>query len=246
MAKISKEIWSINNVQIPVRIYRERRRNNRISIAKDAVNLRIPNWGASILQGGYKRWAYDWLVEQFIKDPSLKERFTPKVYKNGDEFRTHFEVYKIFVTRSKRATSTSKLELNTIFLNLNQDISILEESKTTKTLIARMIAQKEHPRVLSRIQDINEKYFGKLTITGVRIKNNSSNWGSCSVKGNLNVSTKTLFAPAFVQDYIFVHELAHRIEMNHSANYWKIVEKVMPDYKQAEKWIKIHGKECDF
>lgn len=240
------EIWSINNVQIPVRIYRERRRNNRISIAKDAVNLRIPNWGASILHGNYKGWAYDWLVEQFKKDPSLQERFTPKIYKNGDEVKTYFEVYSVFVKRSQRATSSAKIEQNVIFINLNQQISLLEESKTSKMLIARMIAKKEHPRVLSRINEINEKYFGNLTISGVRIKNNSSNWGSCSMYGNINISTKTLFAPAFVQDYIFVHELSHRLEMNHSAKYWKIVEQVMPGYKQAEKWIKLHGKECDF
>jgi len=246
MAKISKEIWSINKLQIPVRIYRERRRSNRISIAKDAVNLRIPNWGASVLHGNYKQWAYDWLVEQFTKDPSLADRFTPKVYKNGDEVKTHFEVYQIFVKRSRRATSSGKLKQNSIFIDLNQDISILEESKTSKTLIARMIAKKEHPRVEGRIKEINEKYFGNLKITGVRIKNNSSNWGSCSAKGNLNISLRTLFAPAFVQDYIFVHELAHRIEMNHSAKYWKIVEQVMPDYKRAEKWIKTHGRTCEF
>ena len=246
MAKISKEIWSINNVQIPVRIYRERRRNNRISIAKDAVNLRIPNWGATILHGNYKRWAYEWLIEQLAKDPSLLERFTPKIFSNGDQVKTYFEIYSIYVKRSQRATSSGKIEHNAIFIDLNQEISPREESKTVRTLISRMIGRNEKPRVASRINEINEKYFGNLDITGVRIKNNSSNWGSCSANGNINISTRTLFAPSFVQDYIFVHELAHRLEMNHSAKYWKIVGDVMPDYKRAEKWIKAHGKECDF
>lgn len=245
MAKLSHEIWRINDIDIPVRIYRERRNNNRISIAKDGVNIRISIWSISLGSPNYKRWAYDWLLVQFENNPVLLERFKTRIYENGDLIQTHFHRYELIIQKSVRKTSSARLKGDRLFIKLNIELSPPEQSKTIKALVARSIAKREQPRVAERIQEINQTYFNNLPISDVRIKNNSSNWGSCSVKGNINISVRTLFAPAQVQDYIFIHELAHRIEMNHSHRYWAIVEKVMPEYKRAEAWLKDHGKECE-
>ena len=78
------------------------------------------------------------------------------------------------------------------------------------------------------------------------MKYNHSNWGSCSSKGNINLSTRLLFAPDDVIDYVIIHELAHRIEMNHSPRFWKLVSDAMPDYKEKEKWLKVHGGKLGF
>ena len=92
---------------------------------------------------------------------------------------------------------------------------------------------------------INKHYFGHA-VKSLRLKYNKSNWGSCSNSGNINLSTRLLMAPQWVLDYVIVHELAHMNEMNHSKKYWTIVEKVYPEYKKAEKWLKAYGSTCDF
>ena len=79
--------------------------------------------------------------------------------------------------------------------------------------------------------------FGRITI-----RNQKSRWGSCSAKGNLNFNVALMRAPLEVLDYVVVHELCHRIELNHSARFWKEVERVLPNYKEQEKWLKEHGK----
>ncbi len=80
--------------------------------------------------------------------------------------------------------------------------------------------------------------YGRITI-----RNQRTRWGSCSGKGNLNFNCLLMLAPEQVQDYVVVHELCHRLEMNHSARFWSEVERVFPDYRIAKQWLKEHGEE---
>ena len=89
------------------------------------------------------------------------------------------------------------------------------------------------------------EYFSKLmgvTYGRITIRNQKTRWGSCSSKGNLNFNCLLMMTPPEVIDYVVVHELCHRKEMNHSKQFWSEVEKVLPDYKKAEKWLKDEGK----
>ena len=78
--------------------------------------------------------------------------------------------------------------------------------------------------------------YGRITI-----RNQRTRWGSCSSKGNLNFNCLLMLTPPEVIDYVVVHELCHRREMNHSTRFWNEVEKVLPDYKVAKKWLKENG-----
>ena len=81
----------------------------------------------------------------------------------------------------------------------------------------------------------------QVTYGRISIREQKTRWGSCSSKGNLNFNWRLIFAPEDVLDYIVVHELAHRKEMNHSPAFYAVVASVLPDYKKEQRWLKEHG-----
>ena len=111
--------------------------------------------------------------------------------------------------------------------------------------MSRVIADDFLPEIARRVQEWNKIYFRKA-IKSIRLKYNHSNWGSCSQDGNINLSSRLLFAPDDVIDYVIVHELSHLVEMNHSDRFWKVVADVMPNYEEKEKWLSKNGALCDF
>lgn len=78
--------------------------------------------------------------------------------------------------------------------------------------------------------------FGRVTI-----RCQQTRWGSCSSRGNLNFNCLLMLAPEGVLDYVVVHELAHRKQMNHSALFWQEVARECPDYKKSLRWLKDRG-----
>lgn len=106
-----------------------------------------------------------------------------------------------------------------------------EELQELATQAMKLIPQKVH--YYAQIIGVT---YGRITM-----RNQRTRWGSCSGKGNLNFNCLLLLMPEEVLDYVVVHELCHRKEMNHSARFWEEVEKILPDYRQRRKWLKDNG-----
>ena len=119
----------------------------------------------------------------------------------------------------------------------------LEAEPTEKLTREKVIALAEEAL---KVIPARVEYFAKVigvTYGKITIRNQKTRWGSCSSKGNLNFNCLLMLAPPEVLDYVVVHELCHRKQMNHSKAFWSEVEKVLPDYKEARKWLKEEGSQ---
>ncbi|HEX4141091.1 MAG TPA: SprT family zinc-dependent metalloprotease [Candidatus Methylacidiphilales bacterium] len=77
-----------------------------------------------------------------------------------------------------------------------------------------------------------------VAISSVTVRAQRSRWGSCSRRGTISLNWRLIQTPPLVVDYLIVHELMHRREMNHSKRYWKHVAEAFPRYREAEAWLK--------
>ncbi len=94
-----------------------------------------------------------------------------------------------------------------------------------------------------RLTELTEHWAGRMGISygRISIRGQKTRWGSCSSKGNLNYNYLLMLCPDEVAEYVVIHELCHRIHMNHSKRFWEKIEEFCPNYRQARKWLKQNG-----
>jgi len=117
---------------------------------------------------------------------------------------------------------------------------IRRRSKRQSSVTKHYLNHKELTRklVMSRLEYFNQYY--NFTYNRVAIRNQKRCWGSCTSLKNLNFSYRLLFLPPELCDYVIVHELCHLAELNHSANFWALVAKTIPDYQEKISALKAH------
>ncbi|MDK2967626.1 SprT family zinc-dependent metalloprotease [Lacrimispora sp.] len=116
-----------------------------------------------------------------------------------------------------------------------------EGEDTVKAVIKHWYRQRarqyleEKTAVWSRIMNTD---YGRIAI-----RDQATRWGSCSGKGNLNFNWRLVLLPEDLADYVVVHELAHRFYMNHSKEFWSVVEQEIPDYRFRRKKLREYENE---
>lgn len=90
--------------------------------------------------------------------------------------------------------------------------------------------------VLERLEHFNQHYGFKYG--RVSIRNQTTRWGSCSSKGNLNFNYRIATLPKHLADYIVVHELCHRGQFNHSQKFWDLVGETVSNHEELQKELK--------
>ncbi len=239
-----KETFEHNGQTHTLFIHNEGRDNVRISLGKTGIHLRIPS---NISRGEHfhhVQRAKAWAKQKLEGRPAVKDKGW-KEYHDGDTLTVGSDTYSLRLTNVPGRGSAGRIVGKTIVLRLSEQDTEAERREATSVLLSRLLARERLPLLQQRVKALNEQHFG-FPLGKIFFKYNTSNWGSCSKNGNVNISTRLLFAPESVLEYVCIHELAHLKEHNHSDAFWQLVGKAMPDYKEKVRWLKEQKDECWF
>lgn len=242
---MKNEYIHAKNISLPVCIYCEKRNSARVSIGRKAVYIRVP---VSMSEKERTKQISSMIEWARAKLEKHADRFSDKpvhIYKDGDILQVGQDRYLLRILHKDKKTSSARLKDTTITLFVSAHLSDTERAVHISTLISRCIGRKRLPGLRKKILELNAKYF-QMKVGRISFKYQKSRWGSCSVKGNINISTRLLFAPDDVLEYVCIHELAHLIEANHSKRFWNLVRRVVPDYKKKVSWLKKNHHLCWF
>ena len=173
--------------------------------------------------------------EKFIHDKiDWIEKYQKKIIRSGDKKEFFLFGEKIQVEQSFNFfLKKHKVSFKKNILSVESPAGSQIKKEEFYNFYLRKIA-KEY--FFNRAKYLSEK--SGLIFKSIKIRGQKTRWGSCSSKGSLSFNYKLLRFRKEVIDYVIIHELCHRKEMNHSLEFWKLVEKICPDYKALKRELK--------
>ena len=127
---------------------------------------------------------------------------------------------------------------DTMTVYISKGLSEESRKQAIKEALVKWYRQRFADIVKERLDEYSVQL--KAAPCKVVIKDQKTRWGSCSKKGNINLNWRLIMTPIEIIDYVVVHELCHLKIMNHSKDFWNLVESILPDYYERRKWLKVN------
>lgn len=149
----------------------------------------------------------------------MVNKFTPETHIDADDFQLRFEQKDVSYVRAEMDEKDIVCYYESAEVLADKEIQAWI-TQTLEAFARKRVKERLVPRLL-----IMAKERG-LNVNNVRVSSAKGRWGSCSSKGNINLSLYLVLLPHHLQDYVLQHELTHRIEMNHSPRFWACLDEV--------------------
>lgn len=185
----------------------------------------------------------DWIetaTDKVAKNKQSINKWAPEKYMDGVSvpFRGGYNKIQLKLATSKKVSITFDQQVFTIYLPVN--IAETDRHELIRSGLIDWMKSQAAKDVKSIVDEYARKY--NLYPRFIRIKTQKSRWGSCGIHNDINLNWLLILAPPKVMEYVVIHELCHIKERNHSANFWMLVEKHCPDYKEQRNWLKQNGQ----
>jgi predicted metal-dependent hydrolase len=189
-----------------------------------------------------------WIIKRLEQEVKISEIIgmaanLQKIFYRGSPYQiltTHEtdNMLKIISKANPVVISTSD---NKIYVHTLPEIEsdTLEMNTYLHEVIYRHLFCQAKAHIPDIVMKLGASYY--LNPRRVVVKEQKSRWGSCSTNGSIYMNWRLIQAPDAVLQYVAIHELAHLQEHNHSAQFWQLVESMMPAYREQRSWLKENG-----
>jgi hypothetical protein len=212
-----------------IEIYRSIRRTISLEVGAEGIKLRIPRRLSDTERDLFLEKHAGWLKKKLKARNRLNNHFDDE-NKNSQPDENKFTNKENEFTDKENETGFANDANNETDMNFagNQprksnfpqyDLLTSKEKSVIKQAFEERVAY--HAQIMG------------ITYGRISVRDQKTRWGSCSSKGNLNFNYRLYYMPQHLMDYVIIHELSHRRQMNHSKLFWAEVQKYCPDYKKC-------------
>lgn len=225
-------IIHINDIAVQV-IRSARRKSIAIKIQDGKVSLHLPKlmpiWLAKQFVMRKQQWINDKL-QHYQKRPPERQFVQGELQPFMGE---HYPLDIVCETSRQR-----------IHVKLNQQKLIIlapvnVDSLQVRQALTRWYKRQAEQLLTTRVQLLAEQTG--LSPKQVKIKSYKSRWGSCNIRGEIQLNWQLIQATQVINDYVIIHELCHLQQHNHSKAFWDLVEQFDPEFREHRLWLKHHG-----
>jgi predicted metal-dependent hydrolase len=196
--------------------------------ADGAARVTVPRGGSAAEARRFAQRNAAWLANQLLRRATRPVR--PAVWMHGDAILFRGENVFLQVVPDGAGCRIRFADQGLQLKDVTSDVRPAVEEHLWRLAARELPARALELAVLHQFQ-----------VRRVAVRNQRSRWGSCSRLGTISLNWRLVQTPALVRDYIILHELAHLKQMNHSRRFWAEVQRICPEWREAERWLKKHG-----
>lgn len=225
----------IDEFDFPLEVIRsDRKRSAAIAVERRIVKVRVPkSLSDTRIQTLISKRA-PWIrkkIREALERPILK----PREYVSGETFPYLGKNYRLKVSGGKEAS----IKLSKGYLCVTTKAKDKDPEKTIKSLLTRWYREHAGTRLAEKTKRLGD-VIG-VTPNEIKVRDYKARWGSCSSSGDISYNWRIILAPHPIVDYVVVHELCHLLEHNHSTQYWKHVQRYVPNWIDCRNWLKANS-----
>jgi predicted metal-dependent hydrolase len=204
-------------------VHHPRARRYLLRLRPDGVvRVTIPRRGTISAAKDFASRSTGWLEQQFQRLAAQPK--TPAGWQIGTEILFRGELVRV------ESEADGLIRLGT------ERMKVTDASTDMRPAIQKHLRRQADQELPKRVMELAGA--NGFQVSRVSVRNQKTRWGSCSRRGTISLNWRLIQTPASVRDYIILHELAHRRQMNHSIKFWQEVARLCPEYLLAEKWLK--------
>ena len=181
-----------------------------------------------------------WIKEKIAHFEDLKSNYSPKEYASGEYFAYLGRNYRLKIVTGSPEDNPVKLAKGWFRIHVPADIT----AKAHNQLVVDQLSGWYQEHASARLKEKAQNFAQLMGVTpsSIGIKGYKSRLGTCHSDGRVYFNWRIIMAPHAVVDYVVVHELSHLVHHDHSKNFWKCVERVLPDYIERKAWLRVNAR----
>lgn len=231
MSKIS---INYKDIEINANLIYRKRKNITIQIKPNCEVTLIspPNVSKKILEDILLKKG-DWILKKLDNYKELEHLYKEKEYIDDEKFMYLGKEYNLKVIKDEEEDIFIKDDKILVKVKekdkeyIKNKFKVWYKEESEKLVSERLIQLKKDSDIMA-----------KLMPNKLKVKGQKKRWGTCTSKGYIYINSKISMAKKEAIDYILVHEFSHLVHMNHSKDFYNLVQKIMPNYKKEEKWLR--------